>query len=392
MGAIGILVLLCCAGSMLGLAPHGVAAAGPAGWMLALSMGAALISLGVAHVVYKRLGAPSWHAHRATLVITCIVAIGITTKASHDLSTGRQLSADLVRPAPELGPGAAVLRANLSQATVVAPNRPHSPEEVTSPDRWERMRRTRTFTVSTNSRGLRGPELSSPASGQRVVCIGDSVTMGWGVADDQTYPAHLSGILGVEVINAGMPAMKPNVIAAWLQANAQALDMDILVLAVRPNHAVWDPWADYEIALKQAVAAVAPAKIAVVLPPLSTFDPLGQRVGQAEASRIAQIAAAYPVLDLTPAFRARQQSGVVMQMDGDTQQMRVLPSMSIVAQGIGDGDHLAPELVAAFEADPGVKEPMFFDGGHPDADGYKLMANEVARVLQSQGWITPTGP
>ena len=107
---------------------------------------------------------------------------------------------------------------------------------------------------------------------------------------------------------------------------------------------------------------------------------------------ITEIAGAHPVLDLTPAFRSRQQSGVVMQMTGETQQMRVLPSKALVAEGVGEGDQLAAELVAAFESDPGVKEPMFFDGGHPDAPGYKLMADEVARTLLSQGWVRPKSP
>ncbi len=391
-GALGALVLLTCAGLIVGLAPAGVPTTIPVLQMLGLSITTALLSLAVARLVYKKLGTPPWHAHRAAWLIACVVCVGVTTKVTHDLDTGRQLSADLVTPAPHLGPGAAVLRANLKQAKVVAPDRPHSPEEVTSPDRWERMRRTRSFTVSTNSLGLRSPELASPAAGQRILCIGDSVTMGWGVADDQTYPAHLARILGTEVINAGMPAMKPHVIGAWLGEHAKSLGLDVVVLAVRPNHAVWDPWTDYKHALQAAADAVAPAKVLVVLPPLSTFDPLGHRMGATEATRIKEIAGAHPVLDLTPAFRSRQQSGVVMQMAGETQQMRVLPSKSLVAEGIGEGDQLAAELVAAFENDPGVKEAMFFDGGHPDAPGYKLMADEVARTLLSQGWIRPQSP
>lgn len=391
-GALGALVLLTCAGLIVGLAPPGVPATAPMVQVLGLSVTTAVVSLVGAHMVYRKLSAPSWHAHRAAWLVAGVVCIGVTTKVVHDLGTGRQLSADLVTPAPDLGPGAAVLRANLRDAMVVAPDRPHSPEEVTSPDRWERMRRTRSFNVSTNSMGLRSPEFTSPAAGARIVCIGDSVTMGWGVEDNQTYPAHLGRILGAEVINAGMPAMKPHVIGAWLRKHAATLDLDVLVLAVRPNHAVWDPWTDYKHALQAAADAVAPAKVLVVLPPLSTFDPLGQRMGTTEAERIKEIAGSHPVLDLTPAFRSRQQSGVVMHMAGETQQMQVLPSRSVVAEGVGEGDQLAAEIVAAFEGDPGVKEPMFFDGGHPDAPGYKLMADEVARALLSQGWVRQQGP
>lgn len=56
-----------------------------------------------------------------------------------------------------------------------------------------------------NSLGLRGPE-PQPAPA-RVVCLGDSVTFGWGVSDQAAYPAVLAQSLGpgVDVVNSGMP-------------------------------------------------------------------------------------------------------------------------------------------------------------------------------------------
>lgn len=51
--------------------------------------------------------------------------------------------------------------------------------------------------VVTNSFGLRGPEttLEKPPGVFRIVVLGDSVTMGWGVLQDQTYPAVLEKML-----------------------------------------------------------------------------------------------------------------------------------------------------------------------------------------------------
>src|SRR5262249_13465307 len=61
--------------------------------------------------------------------------------------------------------------------------------------------------ASINSLGFRGPELGGAP--YRVVCLGDSVTFGWGISnDDATYPAALGKILGsgrADVLNAGMP-------------------------------------------------------------------------------------------------------------------------------------------------------------------------------------------
>jgi lysophospholipase L1-like esterase len=76
----------------------------------------------------------------------------------------------------------------------------------------------------TNSNGLRGPDYDpEPAPGTlRILVSGDSVTAGWGVPEDETYPALLSDLLAsaapdhpasaaasgverIEVINAGLP-------------------------------------------------------------------------------------------------------------------------------------------------------------------------------------------
>jgi lysophospholipase L1-like esterase len=69
------------------------------------------------------------------------------------------------------------------------------------------------FTVSTDPQGLRAPihERDKPAEAFRIMFLGCSTTFGWGVDDEQTYPAlveralHERGHDRVEVINAGQP-------------------------------------------------------------------------------------------------------------------------------------------------------------------------------------------
>lgn len=62
--------------------------------------------------------------------------------------------------------------------------------------------------VTINSLGLRGPELPARAPGRRLLlCFGDSITFGYGLADEETYPAQLGRLLrrrGVDVVNAGV--------------------------------------------------------------------------------------------------------------------------------------------------------------------------------------------
>ncbi|HYF29756.1 MAG TPA: hypothetical protein VD993_01410 [Chitinophagaceae bacterium] len=57
-------------------------------------------------------------------------------------------------------------------------------------------------TIQTNSRGLRDDEAS--LAQPNIICIGDSYTMGWGVQQDETYPARLEKLTGQKVLNAGM--------------------------------------------------------------------------------------------------------------------------------------------------------------------------------------------
>jgi lysophospholipase L1-like esterase len=54
-----------------------------------------------------------------------------------------------------------------------------------------------------------------------------------------------------------------------------------------------------------------------------------------------------------------------------------------------DPRQLAPEVTAYFDADASRFEPLFYDGGHPDAAGYALYAETVASFLRDQG-LVPT--
>ena len=47
---------------------------------------------------------------------------------------------------------------------------------------------------------------------------------------------------------------------------------------------------------------------------------------------------------------------------------------------------LAPEIIAKFEADKSIKEPLFYDGGHPDAEGFTLFGSSLASWITELGW------
>lgn len=69
-----------------------------------------------------------------------------------------------------------------------------------------------TFLLSTDSHGLRAPLHDEPKAigSTRIMALGCSTTLGWGVNDDQSYPARLEALghaegLSLEVVNGGQP-------------------------------------------------------------------------------------------------------------------------------------------------------------------------------------------
>lgn len=326
------------------------------------------------------------HARIAAVLIvfTALTAGGVVAWRRH---VDRLLSDTITHPAPELGPRAHVLIANLRGARVVVPDRPHDPAELRLDDRFQRIKRMRTFEVDTNSQGLRGPEFQTPAPGFRIVCIGDSVTFGWGVPWEESYPARLGEILGVEVLDGGTPAMDPTTIAAWFSARASDLDPDLVLFTRRPA-AGTEGLESFAHAVRATVEAARGVPVGIVMPPVSTFDVRGSMNWEYESRELTERLAPLPVLELTPIFRAALPlPGVVLESDGEVQRMVRLPDRKVLVEATAPEHGLAPAIVAAFEADHDVAEPLFYDGGHPDTAGFQLFAGSVANWVREQGWV-----
>jgi lysophospholipase L1-like esterase len=98
------------------------------------------------------------------------------------------------------------------------------------------------ISVEINSHGLRGPETSyeKPPSTFRILNLGDSVVMGWGVREEDTYGQQLESLLNeagssdlcFEVINAGVPGWSLDNALAYLQAEGLRYEPDLVVLDV----------------------------------------------------------------------------------------------------------------------------------------------------------------
>jgi lysophospholipase L1-like esterase len=96
------------------------------------------------------------------------------------------------------------------------------------------------ISVDVNSHGLRGPETTyeKPPSTFRILNLGDSVVMGWGVREEETYGQQLESLLNkdgssklrFEVINAGVPGWSLDNALAYLQAEGLKYEPDLIVL------------------------------------------------------------------------------------------------------------------------------------------------------------------
>jgi lysophospholipase L1-like esterase len=104
--------------------------------------------------------------------------------------------------------------------------------------------------VTTNSYGLRDEEFTlKPLPGVlRILCLGDSLTFGNGVAVSETYPKRLeailnasSGRLGYQVINAGVPAYDTWQEVAYLRQHGLALDPALVIVGFYANDIVPRP-------------------------------------------------------------------------------------------------------------------------------------------------------
>lgn len=88
------------------------------------------------------------------------------------------------------------------------------------------------FRVRTNALGLRGR--APPTDGPWTLVLGCSTSFGWGVEDDEAWPARLEAALGTPVVNGGVPGWSTTQAVrgagAWLDAGPSRV---ILAYGVR---------------------------------------------------------------------------------------------------------------------------------------------------------------
>lgn len=288
---------------------------------------------------------------------------------------------------------------NLRRARKVVMDRPHRPQDSLAFEVRTDIRRLREFRVNTSASRLRGPAFEpKPAAGvKRILSIGDSVTFGWGVEDEDTWPARLQVALQsrgheVEVLNAGVPAQQLPAIVTYLQRVAPSLGLHGVCLNRRPPPGPLAESVDqYARAVRAVRQALPDVKLHVFLTPVSTFDPFGMQVWARENEALQAALAPEALTETTPFLQEKQRGkGLRLQERGNTHEViddatgKVLLS---VPRGTGQ-QGLAPELYAWFEANRSLSEGLFFDGGHPTAEGNDALGGFTADILEERGWFS----
>jgi hypothetical protein len=292
------------------------------------------------------------------------------------------------------------LKPNLDSALVVQPDRPHWRGEVEKQHQGEdTLKRTRSYRLSTSSQRLRNEEIGAKKPGViRIVAIGDSVTHGWGVSRSESYPAQLESYLlekgrKIEVINAGVPANRLENMEAWCRRVAVDLEVDWVLWTRRPVPNSQKPAMQYKKTLESCQKATG-AKVLVVLPPISTFDVRGNQHYQQEGRLLRKaLGQEVPVLELTDLFREAQKGRGVALVADDAKLNLVDQTTGSVLMALSPPpkprnhnvrDHGPPldlSVYAYFEDHLDVREALFFDEGHPDAEGFVLFAQAVGDAL-----------
>ncbi len=130
--------------------------------------------------------------------------------------------------------------------------------------------------------------------------------------------------------------------------------------------------------------------VIAVLAPLSAFDVDGQRVGLRDTAALARALAplGVPLVDMSPHFaKARQGRGETLVLGFKTLSVVDQESGKVWLEVPTPAEPKLPQAVLdLFEREPEVAEALMYDGGHPDAEGYDLMATVLIEpVLKALG-------
>lgn len=257
-----------------------------------------------------------------------------------------------------------------------------------------------TFPVSTDGNGFRPPHGEHHPETFRIAAMGCSTTFGWGVADNETYPAQLQAILherghtDVQVINAGQPGYTSfQGLWLWDQGlNRMGVDLVLAGFVVQDAREV--AYSDRSQAMMQGEADFLKEN---VLYKWRMYQVLQTSLGavqvRAKEHGSTRRVPEAEYLDNLRALRAKVQSsggeiahfGYPLEVAGYTEAHRRLLRLEAQDKGI---PHFDPSETIAARVRAG--EALYFapqDPGHANAAGNRAIAELVADWLIAEELI-----
>ncbi len=248
-------------------------------------------------------------------------------------------------------------------------------------------KRMEPWRVSTNDLGLRHPLVAPKGDRYRILCLGDSRTYGFGVENDETWPARLQATLDVrapgryDVINAGVPGYSIFHGARYLETLGITLEPDMVLLCFGYNDASPVPppgfgdW-DWENPQRRAGWRYLLKRVFQGLD-LETERPDGVREtrltpGEFADSllRIARFCAARDIAAVPVAWPS------LPELLGEHLDRPHLSGMIVAA-----GDLAGMPVISLRDALAAHVREIFLDDVHLDAAGYRLVAESIADAL-----------
>ncbi len=264
-----------------------------------------------------------------------------------------------------------------------------------------------------NEWGLRDDPIGPKPPGEyRILALGDSQTLGWGVEREHIWPVQLQHVLGerlgrpVRVIDSGCASYETRQEFRWLERDGYRVDPDLVLLMYMDNDLEitddpYDPWGD------KAFAGKSPGEIAYLL---------------GRTLRVGQLLfyAKWLVPILYTSRYEPQQFGVRHAFAESMRQESGWKESMAALRGIGDGvrarglhfavvhfdwvtfpfsQELSKSVREAVAPFPVAYVPEWFAGqnvrqyfnsttdAHPNPAGSRIIAEHIAEFLLAQRWI-----
>jgi len=279
------------------------------------------------------------------------------------------------------------------------------------------------YSVSTNSLGLRSPPFRPNAGGTAILSAGDSTTWGEGVEDGQTFSAQLQAGLHerwpqpVQVLNAGVPGYSTVQAGQLLDELLVEHDFDLVIihdmfadmlLAPRPDEAyLQPPWMTalldalarsrlfrllrYQLQARQSSAPIYAPELVPRVPPDRYRHQLEAMVRTAQQDDA-------EVLLLLP-FRVNRDPEVCVWDERDTR-----ASFELLLRALEHSDPAYRQVIREVAASTGAAlldlqplnqgrgSALYLDMVHPNRLGHLLIAEAIRQAMQALPEGAPSEP